>query len=294
MTAGAAGSGAAAVEARLTWQVPDPAALSDDLRQRLGLQAMAHRGPNGEVLVPLGVAVLELIPWRREAPGDEPQPGGRLVLEPMSSVWAPTSLPAATRPPESASWSVPGSESASVSSSAPSTADAVMTLAAIGWGTVDLERAAGELAPWLLDDPVPHPGSPIPGLVGQDPHLGARTLLHGVTGLPGEAIVLAEPTTEGRLAASLARHGEGPVALYLRPGAGVDAWVDAARRRRVAVSARREGPLGPQMLVLPTRATSGVIDASGAGAVSANAAMAGPHLIVVGGGIDASGRSPDG
>jgi len=274
MTADAVGSDAAdpgppRVEAHLTWQVPDPAVLAEDLRRRLGVRAMAGAGPDGTLLVPLDVAVLELVPWRRETAGDEPQPGGRLVLEPVEAGWAPPG------------WSrVAGSRSAAASE-APS-ADVVMTLAGIGWATVDLDRAARELGPWLLDDPVASGapgGTGTQGRVREDPHLGARTLVRATNGLPGEAIVLSEPTTEGRLAASLARHGEGPVALYLRPVPGLDAWVAAARARRVSVSARRDGPLGPQVLVLP---------------VGVAPAMVGPHLIVVEGRSPSSRPAPDG
>jgi hypothetical protein len=78
--------------------------------------------------------------------------------------------------------------------------------------------------------------------------------------------VLLEPSTEGRVAASLARDGEGPCALYLAPAAGLDAWVEAALERGVTVSARREGPFGAQVLL-----------ASG---------PSGPHVVVT------EGRSP--
>ena len=124
----------------------------------------------------------------------------------------------------------------------------------VAWATVELDRAAGELDPWLL----PADGSEDT----TEPLLGARVRLRGTTALPGSTILLVEPSTEGRLAASLARDGEGPCALYLRPPRGLDAWVEDARRRGVTVSGRRIGPLGPSVLVPGT-------------------AMAGPHLVLV-------------
>ncbi|MFM2105800.1 MAG: hypothetical protein RL338_832 [Chloroflexota bacterium] len=82
-------------------------------------------------------------------------------------------------------------------------------LAGIGWATVDLERAA---AAW--PDRRLHRGAPEPGL-------GATTLVEGGAVPGGIALVLLEPATEGRLAATLARHGEGPAVLYVvRAGAG--------------------------------------------------------------------------
>ena len=70
----------------------------------------------------------------------------------------------------------------------------------IGWSTVDLERAERELE-LAFQDAVP------------DAILGARTRINaGHLTVP---LVLLEPATEGRLAASLARLGEGPVATWL-------------------------------------------------------------------------------
>lgn len=82
-------------------------------------------------------------------------------------------------------------------------------LAGIGWATVDLERAA---AAW--PDRRFLPGTP-------EASLGARTLVESAPPPGTLALVLLEPATEGRLAATLARHGEGPVVLYVaRAGAG--------------------------------------------------------------------------
>ena len=128
-----------------------------------------------------------------------------------------------------------------------------LALAGVCWATVELDRAEAELDPWL--EPAEVPGD------ATEPHLGARTRTRRSPGLPGRALVLAEPVTEGRLAASLARDGEGPCALYLEPAEGLEAWRAAALRRGVLVSAIHDGPLGPSVLL--------------AGIPS------GPHLVVV-------------
>lgn len=85
-------------------------------------------------------------------------------------------------------------------------------LVAVGWATVDLERAAADagVEPKRRRELAP------------DRALGARAVL-----LASGPVVLLEPDTEGRIAASLARFGEGPAAIYLAaadggiPGRGV-------------------------------------------------------------------------
>ena len=84
-------------------------------------------------------------------------------------------------------------------------------------------------------------------------------------------MVLLEPSTEGRAAASLARDGEGPCALYLRPAGGLDAWLDAAREGGVTASARRDGPFGAQVLLAGSPAGPHVIVTEGRTPVSAAA-----------------------
>jgi hypothetical protein len=71
-------------------------------------------------------------------------------------------------------------------------------LAAIGFATVDHERVAQELGVDRLLGPV------------DEPALGARAWRP-----EAGRLLLLEPSTEGRLAASLARLGEGPRVLYL-------------------------------------------------------------------------------
>jgi hypothetical protein len=80
-------------------------------------------------------------------------------------------------------------------------------LAAIGWATVELDRAETDLGAELATTFEP---------AGRDALLGA-TVRRSTGGQP--QILILEPDTEGRLAGALARQGEGPVALYLRlPG----------------------------------------------------------------------------
>ena len=225
----AAVAAATARWARLTWQAGDPARLAERLAARLGLQPEALA--TGAWRLDLGGEALDVVPWLREGPRDDPSPEGRLMLEP-----------------------IPGGGPVPVGD-----AGARLALVGIAWSAVELDRAEAELDPWLA----PPDTAQGDGDAATDPHLGARTRRRRTGALPGGTLVLAEPGTEGRLAASLARDGEGPCALYLAASAGLDAWVAEARARGVRVSARRPGPLGPAVL-LP------------------GAAVAGPHLIIVG------------
>lgn len=114
----------------------------------------------------------------------------------------------------------------------------VPVLVGLGWATVDRERAAEELT------------DSIPGLLARgfvpaprDPYLGAHAL---VAAGPADdeaspRLVLLEPDTEGRLAAVLARHGEGPVALYVAR--------DDPDAAGPGSPAGPVGPLGPGRLV---------------------------------------------
>jgi len=218
--------------ARLTWQAGDPAVLAALLARRLGISAARVDVEAGAVAwrLDLGGEPLDVVPWRREGPRDEPAPEGRLTLEPIPG-----------------GGTVPALDPA-----------APLSLVGIVWSTVDLDRAAADLDLWLApDDPAMGDGDAHP-----DPHLGARTRIRRSVALPGGTLVLAEPNTEGRLAASLARDSEGPCALLLRPSAGLAAWVAQARGRGVPASAPRRGPLGSAVL-LPGRI------------------VAGPHLLIV-------------
>ena len=90
-------------------------------------------------------------------------------------------------------------------------------LIAIVWATVELDRAERELGAIL--------GAPLDaGEAPRDPGLGATVRLARPFGqAPEPALLLVEPDTEGRLAALLARHGEGVV--------GVEVDVGGATRR---------------------------------------------------------------
>ncbi len=223
--------------ARLTWQAADPSALAAELVSRLGPGATARTGPGGAHVVRLGAGDLELVPWRREAADDEPHPAGRLVFEPVD--------------PEAGDFGVTdeGEHLAAGSPLARSPSSPVAyRLAGVGWATVELDRAEAELHPWLAQaagrDEVA--GGPE---ATHEPHLGARTRVRRSPGLPGDTLVLAEPVTEGRLAASLARDGEGPCVLYLEAAEGLEAWRVTAASRGVVTSSVRPGPLGPSVLL---------------------------------------------
>jgi hypothetical protein len=229
IAAGGAGHAAFPMRwARLTWQVAEPEAWAAALAHRLDVVASATG--RGVWRLDLGGEPLDIVPWRREGPADAPSPEGRLAFEPIAG-----GGPAPERTP-----------------------DASLTLVGVAWSTVELDRAEADLEPWLLaTDPALGDGD-----AASDPHLGARVRCRRAVALPGEVLVLAEPSTEGRLAASLARDGEGPCALYLAPSGPLATWAVAARARGVTVSARREGPLGPAVLL-------------------AGRIVAGPHLLVI-------------
>ena len=125
------------------------------------------------------------------------------------------------------------------------------TLAVI-WATVELERA-------LADLDVAAESAALAGQSIEDPLLGARVI---VVPTGGEIqIAIAEPSTEGRLAATLARHDEGPAGRYVRSPVGLEAVRDLATAAGLAVSRPEPGPFGRAVLVV--------------------APLAGPHLILV-------------
>ena len=105
---------------------------------------------------------------------------------------------------------------------------------AIGWATVELDRAVADLAIEL--GTVPAAFLPAADSVV----LGARCrVAYGV--LPGSRpLAVLEPNTEGRLAALLARIGEGPAATWTRGAAP-----GQAGSRETA----RPGPFGPERLL---------------------------------------------
>ena len=217
--------------ARLTWLAADPAALASGLERRLGVPGRDAVPTRGARLLDLGTAELEVRPWVREGPDDRPRTAGRLVLEPVSGAGDDEPGPGDH---------VPGPDAAVGDASR-------VVLVGIGWSTVELDRAEADLDPWL---------GPEAGIVGADPQLGARARLRTAGSLPSDWIVLLEPSTEGRAAASLARDGEGPCALYLHVGpatgrAGLEAWlgVAAGRGLRLVGGIEDGGPFGAQALV---------------------------------------------
>jgi hypothetical protein len=118
---------------------------------------------------------------------------------------------------------------------------------AVIWATVDLERALADLGSVAV---------PLP----DDPLLGASVRV--LRPADGDPVAVLEPNTEGRLAATLARNGEGPAGEYVEAPIGLDALGAAAASEGLALSQPAEGPFGRSVLVM-------------------SAASAGPHLILV-------------
>lgn len=119
------------------------------------------------------------------------------------------------------------------------------------WATVELERSLADLG---LD----------PGRAGEarnDPLLGARVVVLPATG-DDAAVALAEPSTEGRLAATLARHAEGPAGRYVVAPVDLATVRGLAAAAGVPISQPAAGPFGPSVLILDGPAT-------------------GPHLVLV-------------
>lgn len=112
-----------------------------------------------------------------------------------------------------------------------------------GYATVELDRAERELAEALRSSG-DHASADLPG----DAAVGARCRL--LTFADGSEVVLLEPATEGRLAAALARLGEGVTVLYL--------IADRAAMMRlgeagIVLGTELVGPFGPQRLVADGR-----------------------------------------
>lgn len=109
-----------------------------------------------------------------------------------------------------------------------------------GWATVELDRAEEEVAAALAGL-----GAPEASTVPDARVLGARCRLLRF----GEArsVLLLEPSMEGRLAAGLARHGEGLLVRYLLADGGA---IERARRAGFTLSSAGHGPFGPERLVI--------------------------------------------
>jgi hypothetical protein len=104
---------------------------------------------------------------------------------------------------------------------------------AVGWATVELDRAAADLADVL--GLAPEAFAPAADSIA----LGARCRIATRVLAGGLSLVILEPVAEGRLAAALARLGEGPSVV----------WSRRAPSSRVAAGAARPGPFGPERLV---------------------------------------------
>lgn len=112
-----------------------------------------------------------------------------------------------------------------------------------GWATVDLDRALEELGRALGIPPRRF-------VVARDSRLlGVRCRVAGAVLPDGSSFAVLEPTTEGRLAATLARAGEGPAAIWLAAARGLDPGAPSTEGN-VPLSAKHDGPFGPERLVL--------------------------------------------
>lgn len=113
-----------------------------------------------------------------------------------------------------------------------------------GWATVDTDRTERDLiASFGSSAPVRSRNLP------DDTQLGARCRL--LTSAPRVLeVLLLEPATEGRIAASLARFGEGLVAVYVVvQAAHFRAVLRDLRGAGLALSGEGHGPFGRQHLV---------------------------------------------
>jgi len=133
--------------------------------------------------------------------------------------------------------------------------DARRVLAVI-WATVDRDRVVADLrlpVEFLADDRL----------------LGASVAL--VRPADGDPIAVLEPLMEGRIAATLARHGEGLAGEYVEAPVGPAAITAAAAAAGLDIGRSGDGPFGRSVLVL-----GGPVD--------------GPHLVLVEGPAGTIGR----
>lgn len=205
----------------LRWLARDPVLMTSRIAQRLGIRLPVGRA--GETHLRLADDTLRFVA------DDEVRGEGRLVL-------------------------VPGRGRAHSGRGGSDDTDGDLCVLGLGWATVDTQRAATEFVK-ALDLPATATSVDRDRLVGAYAHqlLDAR--------FPGGRLVILEPSTESRLAASLARDGEGPAVLYLGAFDGLDAWIAHARTLGVVLSRPESGPLGRSVLIL-------------------GGAPSGPHLVV--------------
>ena len=113
---------------------------------------------------------------------------------------------------------------------------------ALGWATVELDRAQRELI-----DAYRRNGPPRIRRGPDDELLGARVRILAFKPIP--TVVLLEPMTEGRIAASLARYGEGYVAAYVIIKDDLAPAVERVRGAGLNLSREAPGPFGRERLV---------------------------------------------
>jgi hypothetical protein len=117
---------------------------------------------------------------------------------------------------------------------------------AVGWATVDSDRAVDALESLLILGSTfrAAPDSPLLGARCLVATIDVRRIdLAAVRGTADGTItaVVLEPSTEGRLAATLARHGEGWCVIWEQAGPGPGPR---------SLSPERPGPFGPERLLL--------------------------------------------
>jgi hypothetical protein len=112
-------------------------------------------------------------------------------------------------------------------------------LVAIGWATVELDRAVVELARALGTDPAAFRPASASTVLGASCRIAVRLLDGGID------LAVLEPSTEGRLAAHLARQGEGPTVAWLADTQAFEARGPAGSDGR----RDRRGPFGPERIL---------------------------------------------
>jgi hypothetical protein len=115
------------------------------------------------------------------------------------------------------------------------TKDGGPALIALGWATVETDRAIAELANALAIQPASFEVATGSAALGSSA-LVATGVLEGAA-----ALAIVEPSTEGRLAAHLARHGEGPTV----------AWLAEPARATAEGPEGPRGPFGPERIATP-------------------------------------------
>jgi hypothetical protein len=214
------------------WEAPDPAAVGARLADRLRLP---RPDPDDDRFVLLlGGGAIRVMATGR---------GGRERLTGVS-----TARDARSESDEAGPGRAGGSSSGTSGPGA--------RLLGVAWATVDLERGARELAARFDLEPGAFRSSVEDGWLGA----AAKVARLGTTNL-----VVLEPVTEGRVAAALARFGEGPAGVYFGlpgPATGV------VRAGPLGAGALLPGtpPWGPFAIVLAlaaARATHPATSAAG-------------------------------